>query len=95
MLAELDQHETKERQRVDQQIATLTTALHMLDTEYTLLDKARKYGRKETMFCCRRSSIDKTFMITRVDWVDVEKYAFNVNVSFEMNKKTQWLTKKI
>ena len=94
MLAELDQHETKERQRVDQQIATLTAALHMLDAEYTLLDKARKDGRKETMFAAdARVSTNLLDYESRLS--DLEKYAFNVNVSFEMNKKLNDLQKDI
>ena len=50
ILAELDQHETKEHQRIQQQIATLSMALQTLDANDRLLNDAKKDGRKQAMF---------------------------------------------
>ena len=94
MLATLDQYASKENHRMHQHIETLTTALRMLDTEHTLLDKARQDGRKESMFSVdTQVSTNLRDFQSRLD--DLEKYVSNVRLSFERNTALDGLQKDV
>ena len=84
MLAELEQHISKECQRIKQHIETLNTALRMLETDHTLSEKASKDGRKENMFSAEtRVSTNLRDFQSRLG--DLEKNVFNIRLAFERN----------
>ena len=86
MLAELDQYESKERQRIDHHITTLKTIIQMLDKEHKSLEKARKDVRKENMFVAEtRVSANLRDYQTRL--VDLEKYETNFRLTFKRNTR--------
>ena len=94
MLAELDKCVNKERQRINEHIKTLTTAIQMLDQDYTSLDKAQKAGSKVSMFIAEtRVSANLQDYQTRLD--DLGKSHFNVRLSFERNSRLIDLQKSV
>ena len=86
MLQELDQCESRELQRIDQQITTLTTALQMLAPECQLLDDARKDGRKQVMFAAEVQT-SKPVQDCESRLVGLEKDVVKRSLTFERNKK--------
>ena len=86
MLAELDQIETKKRQRIDQHITTLPTVLQILDADYQLLHDARKDARSQVMFAAEvKASRGFHKCQNRLD--DLEKEVVKLNLSFKRNKQ--------
>ena len=84
MLAELEEHISKECQRIKQHIETLNTALRLLETDHTLLEKASKDGGKESLFAAEtRVSTNLRDFLSRLG--DLEKDVFNVRLAFERN----------
>ena len=86
MLAELGHLETKEHQRIAQQIATLTTALQILDADYQLLNDAKNDGRKHVMFAAD-VQISKRFHECEIRLSDLQKEAVKLSLTFERNNK--------
>ena len=94
MLAELDQFETKESQRVDQQITALSTALQMLNADDQLLNDAWKDARKQVMFAAEVQT-SKGLQECQSRLIDLEKDAVKLSISFERNKKLDDLQRDI
>ena len=85
MIAELDQSETKLRERIDKQIATLTTALQILEADYELLTTAKNDARKHVMFAVD-TQISKRFQECESRMLELEKEAITLRIAFEKNK---------
>ena len=94
MLAELDQFETKESHRVDQQITTLSMALQMLNADDQLLNDARKDARKQVMFAAEVQT-SKGLQECQSRLVDLEKEIVKLSLSFERNTKLDDLKRDI
>ena len=50
IIQDLEKHEKKRKQLIDDQIKSLTTALQMIDLDYKLLEEAKYDNKAETMF---------------------------------------------
>ena len=50
IIQDLEKHEKKQKQLIDDQIKSLTTALQMIDLDYKLLEEAKYDNKTETMF---------------------------------------------
>ena len=50
IIQDLEKHEKKQKQMIDDQIKSLTTALQMIDLDYKLLEDAKYDNNAETMF---------------------------------------------
>ena len=50
IIQDLEKHEKKQKQLIDDQIKSLTTALQMIDSDYKLLEEAKYDNKTETMF---------------------------------------------
>ena len=86
MLEELNKIETKEHRRIDQKIATITTALQMLDVDYKLLGDAKNDGRKHIMFAAD-VEISKRFREFETRLAELEKEAVKLSLTFDRNGK--------
>ena len=86
MLKELDACEVEKCQQIDQEIATLANALQMLDSDYTMLTKAKVDGRNQIMFAAE-IQVAKTIRDCESRLADLEKEDADLMLSFEKNKK--------
>ena len=50
IIQDLEKHEKKQNQLIDDQIKSLTTAVQMIDSDYKLLEEAKYDNKTETMF---------------------------------------------
>ena len=88
MLKELSDIEDEKRRQIDEQIATLTNALQMLDADYKILAKAKADGRNQIMFTAE-VQISKTIRDCESRLADLTKDITELILSFEKNKKLE------
>ena len=88
MLKELSDIEDEKRRQIDEQIATLTNALQMLDADYKILAKAKADGRNHVMFTAEVQT-SKTIRDCESRLADLTKDITELTLSFEKNKKLE------
>ena len=88
MLKELSDIEDEKRRQIDQQIATLTNALQMLDADCKILAKAKADGRNQVMFTAEVQT-SKTIRDCESRLADLTKNITELTLSFEKNKKLE------
>ena len=86
MLKELASCEDEKRKKIDQQIATLSNALQMLDTDQKILAKSKEDGRNQVMFAAEVQA-SKITRDCESRLADLEKDVAKLKLSFEKNKK--------
>ena len=86
MLKELSDLEDESRKQIDEQIATLTHALQMLDADHKMLTEAKVDGRNKTMFAAEVQAA-KTIRDCENRLADLEKDFTEQTLSFVKNKK--------
>ena len=86
MLNELASCEDEKRKQIDQQIATLSNALQMLETDQKILAKSKEDGRNQVMFAAEVQAA-KTIRDCESRLTDLEKDVAELRLSFEKNKK--------
>ena len=85
MLKQLSDIEEEKRRLIDEQIATLTNALQMLDADYKILAKAKSDGRNQVMFTAEVQT-SKTIRDCASRLADLEKDITELILFFEKNK---------
>ena len=86
MLKELDKSEKEPYKQLNQHISTLTAALQMLDSDYTLLENAKQDGRKPMMFTSDLQ-VSKRLQEYESRLKDLVNDVVKPTLSFERNKK--------
>ena len=86
MLKELATCEDEKRKQIDQQIATMSNALQMLDTDQKILAKSKEDGRNQVMFAAEIQAAN-TILDCESQITDLEKDVAEIKLSFEKNKK--------
>ena len=86
ILKELDKSEEEPYKQLNQHISTLTAALQMLDSDYTLLEKAKEDGRKSVMFTSDLQ-VSKRLQEYESRLKELVNDVIKPTLSFERNKK--------
>ena len=86
MLKDLDTSEKEPHKQLSQHISTLTAALQMLDSDYTLLENAKQDGRKSVMFTSDLQ-VSKRLQDYESRLKDLANDVIEPTLSFERNKK--------
>ena len=88
MLAKLDTYERVENHNLNKHVSTLTTALKMLDSEYKLLEKAKKEGRKKILFLSDMQ-VSRGIKVYENRLNDLQQDVIKPSLIFQRNEKTK------
>ena len=94
IIQDLEKHEKKRKQLIDDQIKSLTTALQMIDLDYKLLEDAKYDNKAETMFS---SDIKISKNLSEYETVldDLQNNFERSDLYFQRNSKLVELQQKI